>query len=74
MSKETIDLTPTWEQALKAILLVLEAGDAEGKKIAKQELTNMAKAADIAVQCKKIKADAPNPSEAYDQISALLGE
>lgn len=48
-TKNTIDLTPTWEQWLKTILLVLENGNEEGKKAAKEELLRMAKIADAYV-------------------------
>ncbi len=44
---QVIDATPTWEGMLAYYLLVLEDGNDEGKKIAKQELKNMAKTADL---------------------------
>ncbi len=47
MPSENFDLTPTWEQALKGYLLILENGSPEGKKVAKEELLRMAKAADL---------------------------
>lgn len=43
---KTIDCTPTWTGVLKYYLAVLEDGTTEGKKLATQELYNMAKAAD----------------------------
>jgi hypothetical protein len=45
---ETIDLTPTWSGILPALLLVLESGTAEGRKMARDELRRMAQAADQA--------------------------
>lgn len=42
----TIDLTPTWQAVLPILLAALEDGTAEGKKIAREELHRMAKAAD----------------------------
>lgn len=42
----TIDLTPTWEAILPILLAALEDGTDAGKKIAREELTRMAKAAD----------------------------
>lgn len=43
---EYIDLTPTWEQILPALLAVLENGTDEGRKTVKEELRRMAQAAD----------------------------
>jgi hypothetical protein len=48
---ETFDLTPTWTQILPALLLVLDAGNEEGKKIAREELKRMAIAADYFNNC-----------------------
>jgi hypothetical protein len=45
----TIDITPTWREALNICLAVLENGTAEGRKIAMGELTRMAEIADRAV-------------------------
>lgn len=42
-----IDCTPTWIGLLPAMLQVLESGSSEGKQIVKEELRNMAKAADL---------------------------
>lgn len=41
-----IDCTPTWEAVLPSLLAVITDGNAEGQKIAKQELRRMAQAAD----------------------------
>jgi hypothetical protein len=58
-----IDLTPTWEQILPALLAILENGSAEGKKIARDELRRMAQAADQWNAAAK----------ANDQVSVLGG-
>lgn len=42
----TIDLTPTWEAILPALLAALENGTETGKKFAHEELKRMAKIAD----------------------------
>lgn len=41
-----IDVTPTWSGILPALLFALDAGTAEGRKIAREELARMAAAAD----------------------------
>jgi hypothetical protein len=45
---KVIDLTPTWSGILPALLLVLESGTAEGRKMVREELVRMAAAADQA--------------------------
>jgi len=42
----TIDMTPTWRAILPYLLLGVENGNAEGRKIAIEELQRMADAAD----------------------------
>ena len=42
----TIDLTLTWQGVLPILIAALEDGTEEGKKIAREELRRMAKAAD----------------------------
>jgi len=42
----TIDLTPTWSAVLPILILALTNGTDEGRKMATEELKNMAKAAD----------------------------
>jgi len=42
----TIDLTPTWQGVLPILIGALEDGTNEGKKLAREELRRMAKAAD----------------------------
>lgn len=44
--QKTIDLTPSWETAAEILILVLDNGTEEGKRLAKEEIRNMAKAAD----------------------------
>lgn len=58
---ETIDCTPTWEGMLNYYLLVLENGNEEGKKIAKEELRNMARMADVGVASIKEKQSNNKP-------------
>lgn len=44
--KLKLDLSLSWEKALEICLVVLQDGNAEGKKEAKKQLRNMAKLAD----------------------------
>lgn len=48
MSKTTqyIDVTPTWEQIVPALLEILKSGTGESKAFAVEEITRMAKLAD----------------------------
>lgn len=46
MESEVIDLTPTWEQIVPALILLIESGGNGGKKTAKEELLRMARLAD----------------------------
>lgn len=41
------DVTPTWSGMLQYYLTVLQDGNKEGKELAKKELANMAKGADL---------------------------
>lgn len=50
---KTIDLTPTWEQALVAFLLLFESGNQDGRVVAMGELKRMAKLADLYVASQK---------------------
>ena len=43
---ETIDITPTWQGCLGILLVAWRDGTIEGQRIAKEEMLNMAKAAD----------------------------
>lgn len=45
---ETIDMTPTWESAVKIYIAVLENknASAEGRKIAREEIVFLAKTVD----------------------------
>lgn len=45
----TINVAPTWEGILPAMLAVLESGTAEGRKLVRAELFRMAQVADMAV-------------------------
>lgn len=50
---EKIDITPTWEQASRVYLTLLEAGNTKGQKAAKEELLKMARIADRYVALQK---------------------
>jgi hypothetical protein len=41
-----IDVTPTWEQIVSTLVLLLTNGNAEARKFAQEEMTRMAKLAD----------------------------
>jgi hypothetical protein len=45
----TIDLTPTWEQILPTLLVLFKDGNAKGRAAVTEELTRMAKLADLYV-------------------------
>lgn len=51
--QKTIDLTPSWEATAEILILVLDNGTEEGKRLAKEEIRNMAKAADRALALAK---------------------
>jgi len=40
---KTIDITPTWEAAVRIYLLVLEDGEEKGKEMAREELLRLAR-------------------------------
>lgn len=44
---KTINLTPKWTHLLEILILILQEGTDEGKKVAASELRRMAKAADL---------------------------
>ena len=50
---EVIDATPTWENVLPLLMTCYENGNANGRKIALEELTRMAKLADAYVAHRK---------------------
>ena len=52
---QTIDLTPTWEQILGVLLTLHDRGDSEGRRTALEELTRMAKLADLYVASQKLQ-------------------
>lgn len=43
---KTIDLTPTWAGIMPGIISILENGNEDGRKIAREELMNLAKQVD----------------------------
>jgi len=38
---KSINITPTWEQTAKMLIVLLESGNNEGKKFAKSEIVRM---------------------------------
>lgn len=51
----TLDLTPTWESLLPIFFDQIENGNEAQKKIAKEELTRLARAMDMNNAVKKVK-------------------
>ena len=49
---KTVNITPTWEAILPALLAVIENGNFEGRKVAIEEITRMAQIADMAIKQK----------------------
>ena len=56
MATQYIDMTPTWEGILPYLLGVMRDGSFEGQKLARQELTRMAKLADAYAATQKLEA------------------
>lgn len=48
-TEKTIEITPTWQGLVGALLLVYEHGNATGRATARAELQRMAKLADLYV-------------------------
>ena len=46
MSQNVIDMTPSWAVAMDLLILALESGDYEGRKMAKEELRNLGRQLD----------------------------
>lgn len=55
---KTITITPTWEGLLPALLAVLTDGEAQGQVAVREELTRMARAADVANDAARAKLTA----------------
>ena len=64
----TIDLSINWQSALKILLVVLEDGNKEGKKKAKEELITMAKVADLAAEQQKTRYTATQIESAWNRF------
>ena len=64
---QTIDATPTWAAILPALLAVLENGTAEGRAMAREELARMARAADLAGECRAALIDGAAMLSAYSE-------
>jgi hypothetical protein len=56
---EYIDLTPTWQEQARMLIVLLEEGDAKGRKTAREEIMRMAKVADAYVASQKAAQPAP---------------
>ena len=56
MATQYIDMTPTWEGILPYLLVVMRDGSFEGQKLARHELTRMAKLADAYAATQKLEA------------------
>lgn len=54
---ETVEIKHTWEQIIGVLLRILEDGDEQGKKIAREEIIRMAKVADLAIELATNKAN-----------------
>lgn len=61
---ETIEYRPTWESLVSSFVMLIENGDAKGRAWAIEEITRMAKAADIAVASHTEIAPEPEEDEA----------
>lgn len=57
MATMTIDMTPTWEEILPTLLTIVRDSSPEGQRKGVEELTRMAKLADLHVEA--AKADRP---------------
>lgn len=53
MATQYIDVTPSWEGLVPYLVTLIENGSIEGRKIAREELHRMARAADAAVRMQK---------------------
>ena len=46
MNPKVVDITPSWSVAIDLLILALESGDSEGRKMAKEELRNLGRQLD----------------------------
>ena len=58
MTTQYVDMTPSWEGLLPYLLTIMRDGTTEGQKLARQELTRMAKMADRYVEYQTVEARA----------------
>ena len=74
VTKDTINMTPTWVDVLPYLITAVAYGGMEGKAIAKEELLRMAKAADHANSIKPtIKTILKEWSVPQKDIDDVLG-
>jgi hypothetical protein len=64
-NKKMIDLTPSWTAFMPGLCAVLEYGDAEGKRMAREELMSLARAVDT--MNSRAKEAASHESTSQDQ-------
>ena len=67
----TIDLTPTWAGVLPILIAGIENGNAEGRKIAIEELKRMAGAADSVLIAGKTVSAFPKPCATFSTAALL---
>lgn len=53
---KTIDITPTWPEAARMLMALLESGTLEGRSYAQKEILRMAFIAEEHTKCAKKKA------------------
>ena len=58
MTTQYVDMTPSWEGLLPYLLTIMQDGTTEGQKLAREELTRMAKLADRYVEYHTVEARA----------------
>ncbi len=54
MTKKTVDLTPTWQGILPALLTLLQSDNPKSRQVAESELRRMAGLADGFVEAQKV--------------------
>ena len=54
MTKKTVDLTPTWQGILPALLNLLQSDNPKSRQVAESELRRMAGLADGFVEAQKV--------------------
>lgn len=60
---KTIELVPSWSAIVPIIAAGLQNGNAEGQRIAMEELTRMAAVADAHIEAEKAKKPTDEPQD-----------